>query len=544
MEHFKLEPLDPAKLIKINDLQEITNPVFFERNNYPTKDGLLSNEIFGISKDDRANTFAYIELGGEVFLHPLFYKIWCKIDSKVKNIVHGIGTYIVNEKGEFQEDENGENGIKFIKKNIDKINFRRTDSAKRDKNIQFLTEYKKYMFIEEMIVIPAYYRDVNSSRGYSSVGVGEVNKLYNALLIATRSLKESSDYGLSLSNSVRGRVQEILLEIYTWFGQEPQLSKKRGIIRRAAMSKTTDYASRLVLSAPNLKVENMDDLMVDMDHSAVPLASICANFYPFMIFNIRRFFENEFSDGGLKNLITNTKEIKYQAVAVKDYQIQFSDERIKKEMDNFMHGYSNRFRPVLVEGEDGKTYVMRFTGKGITKDQIENKVEPDESTPLINRYLTWCDVLFMAALESTKDKTILITRFPMDSYFNQFPTKIVVSSTKETEPMYYNGQFIKYYPKIRQEDIGTNTSNKFVDTLNICNNYLGAIGGDYDGDQVTVKGIYSDEANKELMDYMDSKAHYINLGGENVRTSSKEAIQSLYNLTKILDGTKLTDPSF
>lgn len=543
MEYFKLEPLDPEKLIKVNELMEVSNPVFFERNNYPTKDGLLSNEIFGITKDDRANTFAYIDLGGEVFLHPLFYKIWCKIDSKVKNIVHGTGTYIINDKGEFQEDENGENGIKFLKKNIDKINFRRTDSSKRDKNIQFLTEYKDYMFIKNMIVIPAYYRDVNSTAG-GAVGVGEINKLYNSLIISVRSLRESSDYGLTLSNSVRGRVQETLLEIYAWFGQEPQLSKKRGIIRRAAMSKTTDYASRLVLSAPNLKVEGIDDLMVDMDHSAVPLASICANFYPFMIFNIRRFFETQFADGGLMNLITKSNDIEYQAFKVKDYQIQFSDDRIKSEMNNFMHGYSNRFKPVEVEAENGKMYRLKFVGKGITEEQLKNKVEPDETTPLIDRALTWCDVIYMAALESVKDKTILITRFPMDSYFNQFPSKIVVSSTKETEPMYYNGQFIKYYPKIRKEDIGTNTSNKFVDTLNICNAYLAAIGGDYDGDQVTVKGIYSDEANAELMNHMNSKAHYVNLGGENVRTSSNEAIQSLYNLTKVLDGTKLTDPTF
>mgnify|MGYP007092389746 FL=1 len=33
------------------------------------------------------------------------------------------------------------------------------------------------------------------------------------------------------------------------------------------------------------------------------------------------------------------------------------------------------------------------------------------------------------------------------------------------------------YPKIRQEDIGTDTSNKFIDTLNISNLFLNGIGG-------------------------------------------------------------------
>ena len=38
-------------------------------------------------------------------------------------------------------------------------------------------------------------------------------------------------------------------------------------------------------------------------------------------------------------------------------------------------------------------------------------------------------------------------------------------------------EFYKNYPYIRQEDIGVNTSNKFIDTLNISNLYLDGIGG-------------------------------------------------------------------
>ena len=57
--HLRAELLDPDKLVKVNDLKEVINPVFFIRNSVPTPDGLLSNEIFGITKYDRANTFAY-----------------------------------------------------------------------------------------------------------------------------------------------------------------------------------------------------------------------------------------------------------------------------------------------------------------------------------------------------------------------------------------------------------------------------------------------------------------------------------------------------
>ena len=43
--------------------------------------------------------------------------------------------------------------------------------------------------------------------------------------------------------------------------------------------------------------------------------------------------------------------------------------------------------------------------------------------------------------------------------------------------MVVGNRFYKNYPYIRQEDIGCNTSNRFIDTLNISNLYLDGIGG-------------------------------------------------------------------
>ena len=65
-----------------------------------------------------------------------------------------------------------------------------------------------------------------------------------------------------------------------------------------------------------------------------------------------------------------------------------------------------------------------------------------------------------------------------DYFSNQFTTGITVSSTKETEEVEFNGEVYKYYPKIREEDIGKDTSNSFIDTLRFSNLYLSGIGGD------------------------------------------------------------------
>ena len=65
-------------------------------------------------------------------------------------------------------------------------------------------------------------------------------------------------------------------------------------------------------------------------------------------------------------------------------------------------------------------------------------------------------------------------------------------------------------------------------------------------DSVGVKGVWIQESNKELRNFIKSKSHYINFSGSNIRTGSNEAIQSLYSMTKILDQDKslLTDPIF
>lgn len=110
--------------------------------------------------------------------------------------------------------------------------------------------------------------------------------------------------------------------------------------------------------------------------------------------------------------------------------------------------------------------------------------------------------------------------------------------------MVINNKVYKHYPYIREKDMHIDTSNLFIDTMNICNVYLGAIGGDYDGDQVTIKGVWTNEANAELDAQLKSKKHFINLSGKNVRTGSNEAIQSLYSLTLILPDSKHEMPVF
>lgn len=345
------------------------------------------------------------------------------MDSSIKNIVHGLKGYSLDSNGYIIEDEEkGDSGLDFLVKNIDRIKIKETDSRDRRNNINFIMSNKDRIFIKKMLVQPPFYRDVLSGKG--KVEVGQLNKYYSSLLVATRSLKETQDMGFSLGDSTKGRVEELLLSIYkciTGTSNVPEdgvgLSGKLGLISMNALAKTVDYGTRLVLSAPQLKVERLEDMMVDTEHCALPLTSAIVNFKPFVVFQVKRFFENEFGGGTTLQFIG--KGGKLLQGTPKDPMVEFSDERIEKELKKFVYGFSNRFEPVnvTVTTEDGKEHntYMVFKGRNVTPEQYE-KGEVEGQSSLINRRLTWCDILYMATCEAVSDKCVLITRYPINKY--------------------------------------------------------------------------------------------------------------------------------
>lgn len=550
-----LELMDIDKFIKANDCQEVSNPTFFYQNGSPTSDGLLSNEIFGITQKDRAGIFAYIDLG-DWFIDPSCYKCLLNLNKKFAHVIKGIGSWDIDKDGNLVQAENGSTGIRWLKQNFSKLKFAKTGSILRDVRIKYIAHnYEKgRLFINKYIVIPPYYRDVNTSGKHT--GVGQINTLYVNLIVACRALKENNNYGLSMADTTCARIQDTLKAIYDWFCgnnnptlQDPGtgMAGKFGLIRRANMSYTSDYSSRLVLTAPELKAESVGELMVTLDKSAIPLSAAVADFFPFVLFHMRKFFENEFLNNTQYEIITSSGEIKY--IQLEDPMVAFSDDILKQELKRFVKGYDNRFRPILVpvkpeDNKDNKVYLMHF--KASRQDPAKLPDDPTIVEPIISRPITWVDIIYQCAKKATDGKKISFTRYPYDSYFNTIYTGIEISSTKDIEPLYVNGEFYPFYPKIRKEDINQPTSNKFIDTMQVCNLYLKGMVADYDGDTGMVKGSFFKETNDELAGFVNSKANYINAGCENIRVSSNEAIQALYNLTKVLfkDKSKLTQPQF
>ena len=92
----KIDLFDTKEFIDINHLKEVTNPVLFQRGDVPHPDGLVSNQIFGVTVQSRKNTFAYIDLQGH-FFHPHVFKAIRRMFRNIEKIINGEQYYSINE---------------------------------------------------------------------------------------------------------------------------------------------------------------------------------------------------------------------------------------------------------------------------------------------------------------------------------------------------------------------------------------------------------------------------------------------------------------
>jgi hypothetical protein len=227
--------VDLNRFIKVNDLQEVTNPIIFENGSYPTEGGLLSYSLFGIPGSyDRKTIFCYIDLKKH-FLHPLMYKNIVEMNRKVARIIDGSGYFKITAKGELVEDnENGETGIEWFYQNFDKIKFDNTESMKRNNKVNLLKSMNKNeIFVDKWLVVPAAFRDTNiDKKKHGRLSVDELTRIYQSLL----SLCQSSDAEFDLMGYLtESKIQKTINQIYEYL--VGYLEKKTGLIQKDLLGK-------------------------------------------------------------------------------------------------------------------------------------------------------------------------------------------------------------------------------------------------------------------------------------------------------------------
>lgn len=527
--------LDSELFVKVNNLKEVTNPVILDRGSVPTPDGLLSTEIFGITPKERKETYAYIDLQ-TYFLHPLVYETLKRQDRRIDSIIAGTKKYIIDKKGDIVEDPNGDTGIDWLYKNWEKIKFKRNSSEIRSERIyMYESNSKKELFIRYFIVEPAYYRDINlQNAGSGKPALHEINvgsdqipngSSYSKLLRLVTTLKSSGSFIFALNNT-KYQIQICIYDIYTYF--KSRIEKKNGIIKRGIMGKSIDFGSRLVMSSSHMNTDNFEDMLVDSTHCGLPLANCISNTIPFFQRWLVSFFRRELEASGSKYPILG-KDGKVKYVEPKNPAAHFNDEYCSSLINKFINSFSERFDPIEIPTvEDGIVY-MSFKGRQV---RAKEAMESGDMGGISDRYMTLTDLMYMAAVDIYKDKHVIITRYPVTSFQSLFPIKVRPLSTQKTCKMQIGIDYYPFYPVIDPKCPKSEVATQFIDILMIQNTYLQGLNGDYDGDVVSIRTVFSQEANLECARMAKEPTNFLSANGTNVRTTTNEGVQTLYMLTR------------
>ncbi|MGL6099503.1 MAG: hypothetical protein ACRC0G_07745 [Fusobacteriaceae bacterium] len=524
---FKLDIYDVNKMIAVNNLQEVINPISLDVGNVVTNDGLFSNTIFGRTKEERSGIYAYIDLKS-TFLQPLVYITLRKIMSaKLDSLILGEAFFKLDNKGYLVEsvEGDGHTGIKFLYDNWGKIKFEHNTSMVRSDRIKFVTSIEKNVaFVDKWIVIPPLYRDIRFS-GDKIVSADVVNDYYSELMRMSKAMSREKGTGITVVLSItRLRMQTKLVELYNYFKNPPNLSKKYGIIKSGLLGKSVDYSARLVISAPLYDEERWDQVPVKFDRCGVPLGALVVLFYPFFQNWLSSYFKREFVDRQ-KNypIIFKGESI---TVELDNPESYFSPDYLDKQLKSFVHSYGDRFREIEVPTLNYGTRKVTLYAKSVSTSGIL-----DKDAKVFNRNMTWTDLLYRAAVDITSDKTVIVTRYPLEDYFGVSGFKVHVLSTNRTIPAIVNDTLYEHYPIVHPDMDQQQVSIQFVNTLIMANCFLPGYGADYDGDQVTVKGNFTKEANDEVRAIAMSKKNFLTIGGNSNRETMNEAMQGIYSFT-------------
>lgn len=464
--------------IRLNRIKEVTSSFIIAPDGTPDNEGIFSYDIFGrIGSEDRSINFGYIDLKRK-FIHPLIFNAILQMYRALPEVIRGERFVKVGPNGNILttnlDDPDAETGVDFFINNWDKFVWDKEDSRSREKKSKlFETLSKEEIFITKWLVIPAMYRDINlHSRSSGKINMDEINKFYIRLLntVNSESITFTSSY------TTQSNAQSIIVELHDYLTKKT--SGKEGIIRKAIMGKTVDYAITNVISAPRFNADNYKDQMIPFNYIGVPLNNICALFYPLVIKQLEDMFfsieqSTQFTLNSTSEVFETTEEV-YEKV---------SSESIKKLVSAYINDKTKAIRSATFSLiDDGSSVGTNFKN-------MEKR---------LGRPFTVTDLLYMAIGDIVFNKHILSTRFPITGSESTIMNKIRVLTTEQTIDL-ANGRRTTYIDKhnsrfpyfpVKSDGSIDHKKIKWIDTVVPNNATLPAMGGDYDGNFfVTFHGL-------------------------------------------------------
>ncbi len=516
-----LKSLKPVTVLDIMD----------GKTNSFNPNGLFSVEIFGkVGEEKRNTTFSYIHLKTKI-IHPTIYRIITEILTISKDLMSAKGYAIFDPKTkqfEKTSPSEGQTGYEFFLSNLDKVDFNREGSELIQRKIRVLQKSIKEnkWYIEDLLVMPAGLRDYEIDK-YGKPTENEINLYYRKILALTHLITKADPYSPNL-NTTRFKMQLAVMEVYEYL---ESLLKGRGklIIGKWASRQIFNGTRNVITSLQNNTSELDSPRLIGVNSTVVGLYEFMKSTIPLAMYNIRNGFLLNVMPGPTSNFfMTNKKTLTKEMVPHNNslYDQWMTNEGLEKTITRFGEV---PLRQMVLDTDDHYLYLVYKDKDHYLLLQDINDLPSHLDKSLVSP-ITFVEVMYLNVYKYSKDIPGFVTRYPVLGTGGIYPSMCYVKTTinstmkKELDSLgNETGNIALEYPT---------SENKFMDSVSPSLTHIKRLGADFDGDTVSFNTVYSEQAIKEVKEYLKSKRYYLDSSGKLTYSMSTDTIDFVVsNLT-------------
>lgn len=541
----KLDILDVNSHIESNAVSEVTS-IFIRQPSSTEFDtnGLFSENIFGqIGSPERLVKFGYIDLKCKI-LHPLIYNNMLKLVRWYVEILNGRTYAVFDETTKSfvkSTEEEGDTGYSFFIDHLHKLDFGTSKSLAQQDKIDIINKNSSKLLIDKMLVIPAGWRDVVVED--TRIDKDSINKLYISLINYARALPAGADID-KVYDGVMFAIQKKVCEIFAFLFDIAE--GKKGFFQKKYGSRAVALGTRNVISTSDLSAKTPNSpSYLKVDEVGAPLFQTAKMFMPLFVYGVKVYFFNEsfsMSSDNIAVINEKTLELEYVPVTEDEKNKFLSSEGIEK-MVNTFRDKAIRNTPVRIHSEENNQsyylYLVYDLGDTIYKvrslEELRGVLKADKLpfNPKLLRPMTYAELFYITTYLVTEDRYSYVTRYPAVGVNSLVPSKIHLLSTSPSREV----KFV-----LAREGVTDRTSYElpnypvvgasYVDSVDMHPSVLEGLGGDFDGDTVSISGILTEEATKECKDHLNDKFRYISSNGNIVCAKTDIVNLTLFNLSR------------
>lgn len=522
---------------KLVGLKPVTSLDIFEgmSSRNLNENGLYSISIFGRIGDERRNRrLSYIDIKVPIF-HPVVYRSLLQLKRFYGEIIEGKSFAVWDDEiKDFVKSNHldGSTGFHFFTSHWRDIKFEQRPSDIRQINIDLLKEYGSIAMTSKILVLPAGLRDIQIE-GDGRVSEDEINLLYKKLISVSNSIPASAvKNNIEVLDGNRVSAQNTFNQIYDLI--ENMIKGKKKLMLGKWASRKIFNGTRNVITSANITSHRLDSKdAIGFNHTVVGLYQYAKAALPVAKFKLRNgFLSKVFIGPNSPAFLVDKKTLKKVSVNLRPeyFDRWMTDDGVEKVISLF-GDESIRHKQLIIEDH----YLgLIYKAPGVFKlfqdiDDLPEGFDKKYVTPV-----TFCELLYISLYDDAEKYPCFVTRYPVTGFGSIYVSKPFLKPTVKTEirkPLGDNWEIDDQLQVAYQFPTETN----FVNSVSPHPSKLGRLGADFDGDTVSFNVVYTDEAMREVEEYLNSRRYYVGTDGRISFSSETDTVKYvLQNMTSNL----------